>query len=495
MKVITADEMKRIETLAYSEGCSDADFMENAGQSIADATLDFIEEHVLEKKVTLLVGKGNNGGDALVAGRLLLSKGYSVTAYHPFPLEECTPLCRAQVSKYKESGGKFTSSDKWQGVLLDGLVGTGFKGKAEGLLLDTIQKANDSGLPILAIDIPSGLNGTTGEVGSLAIEADVTFFLGLPKLGFFWGDGWNHVGELVACSFGMPEKYFEKANPEAYLADDIDLLLPEIKRNRHKYEAGYVLAIAGSLGMTGAALLASTAVLRTGAGIVRLFFPKAIFNELAASPFEIIKEAWDYKPKRVLEEAKRAKAALIGPGLGRTKEVKSMLKKLLAKLPIPAVLDADALFFLSQNPSWKIPKQSLLTPHHQEMQRLLGHTPLSLQAVQHYVEKKQVTLVLKGAPTFIFDSYSKPLIITRGDPGMATAGSGDVLTGILASLISQGVSIYEATVLGVTLHGAAGEMAALKKTTYCMVASDIIHNLPYAFREVSDYFLEQLEMH
>ena len=485
LKVVTAQEMARIESLSFCEGFNEEQFMEQAGKSVAKRVDEFIQEHALEKKVSFVAGKGNNAGDGFVALSFLLDMGYSVTAWHIFPATVCSPLCQKMRERFQKKGGVIhnvsnTVSLHFEGVILEGLVGTGFKGKAEGILANAIECANHARLPILSIDIPAGLSGSTGEVGSVAIHATQTIFLEFPKFGFFQNEGWNHVGKLVAGHFGLDEKYKAKANPCSYLFDTSSLssLLPPLKRTRHKYEAGYVLAFAGSKQMPGAALLSSMGALRAGCGIVRLFHPPHMEAELSFSPYELIKESWTPKSlPRLREESKRAKAMLIGPGMGRSSSAKQMIKTLLKETKLPTVIDADALYFLAENPSWKLPKKAILTPHHGEMQRLLK----GRSDVQAYVDQSQVTLVLKGAPTFIYHPHSLPLIIGHGDPGMATAGSGDVLTGMLAAMLAQGLDAKTAACVAVALHAIAGEIAADFLTSYCMTASDILHFLPLAF--------------
>lgn len=485
LKVVSAEEMTRIENSAYQEGASEQTFVENAGKAIANAIMHFIEHHALSKTVCLLTGKGNNGADAFAAGAELIQHGFTVTAQPIFPKEALGSLCKIMCEKFFSCGGKMHQG-KWTGILIDGLVGTGFKGKAEGPLAAAITSANQSGLPILAIDIPSGLNGTTGEVKTVAIKATETIFLGLPKKGFFLKSGWDHVGTLRYASFGLAEKNIALANPSAILLkeENLSLQFPPLLRTRHKYQAGYVLAIAGSASMPGAALLASSAALKAGAGIVRLFHPPEMRAQLSGAPFELIFQSWDGKNlKPLLEETIRAKALLIGPGIGKTKHSEQMVKKIFKQISLPMVIDADALFFVAKNHSWKLPQGSILTPHHGEMHRLLGKEP-SWELCQAFAEKKNVTLVLKGAPTLIFHPHQTPLINTRGDPGMATAGSGDVLTGILAALLAQGLDPRRAAALGVYLHGAAGEAAACDLTSYCMTASDLIDYLAEAFKEL-----------
>lgn len=475
-KIVTSDEMSRIESLAYTQGHLELDFMDKAGAAIAEIVCRFAKSD----QIIILAGKGNNGGDAFTAGIHLLEKKFSVKAVHPYSMESSSPLCQTKARLFQEAGGKIHSSFSFdgQGLIIDGLVGTGFQGKAEGVLADTIIKANQSGLPILSIDIPSGLNGTTGEVRSFAIHATATIYLGLPKLGFFIGTGWDHVGDLIYADFGLPQKFIDAAKAEAYLISEEKLFLPTMKRSRHKYESGYVLGVSGSESMPGAAALSSLATLRAGAGIIRLFHDQGM--QTGTLPWEVIHEP--YSLERIEEEAKRASAIFIGPGMGRSRTVRSQLSKLFALLTHPVVIDADALHFV---PHLKIPPKSILTPHRKEMEYLLKGTPATLASCQAYAEEKNVTLVLKGGPTTIFHPRTRPLICVRGNPGMATAGSGDVLTGILAALCAQKVDLRTAAALGTTLHGIAGDIAAERTTAFGMIASDIINTLPSAFAYIA----------
>ncbi len=473
-KVVSADEMRRIESLAYRQGCRDIDFMDKAGHGIAQKVQDYCDRYGLDKHVTVLAGKGNNGGDALTAAIHLLSAGYYVEVLLAYPRDSCSALCKSKHDLYKAAGGKFTSEIKGAGLILDGLVGTGFRGNAEGPLAEAIVLANQSGLPILAVDIPSGLDATTGTIGSVAINATQTLYLGLPKIGFFIEQGWDVVGELVYVDFDLPPFFIAEAKAEAYLIDESALQMPKMRRSQHKYEAGYVIGIAGSASMGGAAALASLAALRTGAGIVRLFHSYGM--ETSSLPWEVLREPRE--KKRILEESKRAAAYFIGPGLGRTDEVRRFLKKLLPSLNHPMVLDADALFFL---PALRFPRApAILTPHRGEMKRLLQGGQVSLKNCQQYVEENEATVLLKGGPSFIFHPQRAPLIMTRGNPGMATAGTGDVLAGIVTALLAQKVEPRTAAVLGSTLHGTAGEIAAREKTPYGLIASDLISYLPEA---------------
>ena len=490
LPVVTAEEMKRLEKRAFEEGESEQKYMEKAGSGIAAVLEEFLPAPAKAGMIYLLVGKGNNGGDAFVVGEILQRKGFSVIAYHLFPLEECSLLSQKMGARFLQSGGKAiycqSSPSFEKGVIVDGLVGTGFRGAAKGILAEVIEGANNAELPIFAIDIPSGLSGNTGEVGSVAIKAHTTVFLGLPKIGFYLDQGWNHVGRLVRVDFGMPERFLEEGKPTAFLLSEekVAKALPKIERNRHKYQTGYVLAIAGSASMPGAAMMACLSALRAGAGILRLFFPQEMQQELTTAPYELIKEGWDLKDDtRIMEEAKRAKALLIGPGMGRNSETAGAVKTVLSKITLPTVLDADALFFLAQDKEMPLPEKTILTPHCGEMERILG-TASTFEHCLHYVKDRGVTLVLKGAPTVIFHPHAKPLIVARGDPGMAKAGTGDVLTGILAALLAQGLGPLQAAALGVYLHALAGEIAARAETSYGVLATDLIHFLPEAIHKI-----------
>lgn len=456
--------MACVEKKSIAAGARDDLYMEQAGRGVA-----VIADQYGYKEATLFVGKGNNGGDAFVCGIELLKKGYAVRAYRVF--DEATPLCTKYGEWFEKEGGQITRTlEPIRGVVIDGIVGTGYAGAAEGVVLEAIQAVNDYQGPVIAIDVPSGLDATTGNVGSVAIRATETVTLGMPKIGLFLSDGMNQMGTLRIVDFGLDS---EEADPTAYLVDEKALLqlVPKVKRTRHKYQAGYVIAFAGSSGMSGAALLATYAAMRTGAGIVRLFHEPGIEPELAASPYELIKAPWDRES--VLEELERASSVLIGPGLGRSAEY---IEDVVEAITVPSVIDADGLFLLKNELRMPV----VITPHKKEMERVLGDTP-TLERCQAFAEKKSVTIVLKGAPTYIFHPKKVPLIVYRGDPGMATAGSGDVLTGVIAGLLAQGLPPREAATLGVYLHGVAGEIAASEMTSYSMIASDIIEALAGAF--------------
>lgn len=464
-KVVTTEEMARVE-----KSGDHISFMKQAGAKVGMAALHYIERHQLPKKITLLVGKGNNGGDAFTAGLYLLEQDCEVIAFALY--DDVTPLNAKFRDEFKMRGGKF--SDEIEGLVIDGLLGTGFRGKLEEKLQRVIQRTNESECPIIAIDIPSGVNGSTGRVEGVAIQATETVTLGMAKIGLFIGSGWNYVGKLHIGDFGLSHEAIAEAQAVCYLPKRLEL--PVIQRVRHKYQAGYVIGYAGSTQYRGAPKMAGLAALESGAGIVRVFHA----GDIGDTPLELISMKWSAKEWK--EALKKASSVFIGSGLG---DCKKWLKTHLKEIEVPCVIDADAL-----QKGIEFPKGSVLTPHRGEAMRLFGVQAASeeelFKKAIRYCNDNSVTIVLKGAPTFIFGKGHKPVIVPRGDPGMATAGSGDVLTGMVAAMIAQGCGPYEASIIAVTLHAIAGEVAAEYKTSYCVTATDLIEYLPEAFEQFLD---------
>lgn len=502
MKVVTAQQMHHLEESAFRDGASESDFMEEAGSGVALVVHDYVELHGLDHSILLMCGKGNNAGDAYVAGIHLLHLDYDVIAYQLYPIDDCSQLCQTNYRRFLEEGGRVLHIDKAEelllpqrGLLVDGILGTGFEGSINEPYASIIQLMNRSKLPIISIDIPSGLNGTSGksQEDEKSVIATETAFLGLPKLGFFLEDGWDSVGKLRYVDFGLPQMYIEESEADLIMLtkDNVSPLLPPIKRSRHKYQAGLVVGLSGSPGMPGAALLASSAALHGGAGMIKLAYPRGMEAELASSMPELIKIPYD--PSRLeslIALMNQAAAVFIGPGIGRSSATFDLLRDLLPQLSIPCVIDADALAFLStpEGQNISLPKHTVLTPHRGEMQHLLGKSnpppPVSMDYLKQcleYAAKRSVTLVLKGGPTFILQANEPIYTCSRGDPGMATAGSGDVLTGLLAGLLAQKLPPLAAAQLGCYIHGTAGEYAAGELTSYCMTASDILYHFTEGF--------------
>ena len=493
-KVVLAKEMARIEKVAISEGESSESFMLHAGIGIAKKIMELSQS----KNVLLLAGKGNNTGDAFVCCHHLLKRGYSIRSLLMFDPSSFSKLCSKYYQEYKKEGGDSESIDLEKDIaidddtiIIDAIFGTGFQGKIDLSLSKVITKINALNNLKISIDIPSGVNGDSGVVIDAAICADHTIYLSLPKSGFFLNQGWEHVGILHRVDFGLPKKYIDIATPQFFLIDEdnVSKILPYEKRTRDKYEAGFVVAIAGSVGMEGAANLSGKAALRSGAGIVKVFIFGYDPQKSGDMTDELVKIELDLSNKEeILSICNKASSLLIGPGIGRTNEISLFLKYILPKIKRPVVLDADGLYFYANNLKTTLPNHIIMTPHRKEMERLLHKNNLSsndiIDETQMFCEEHNSVIVLKGAPTFIFMPGEKPVVVTAGDLGMATAGSGDVLTGVIAALLAQGVDIYEAALLGTHIHGMAGMAAAFDKTSYSMIASDIIEHLPYVFKNI-----------
>lgn len=489
MKIVSPKEMVQLEKLAYASGMHEEELMLSAGEGVAKALS--LEFDGIPRKVLLLCGKGNNGGDGYVAGIHLLKQGWEVQALHVGNVEDASPLCRKYHHQFLAEGGSLIAQlSQGSDLIIDALFGTGFHGKAKETFARVIADANRLKAPIFSIDIPSGLDAESGVVQGEAICAAATLFLQLPKQGFFLGKGWNHVGKLIPIDLGISQDILSKSSSfmEMKTADSISL--PPIVRDRHKYQAGYVVGWAGSVDMPGAAILASLAVLRSGAGIMKLLHPPGMEMALASAPYEIIRMA-EGEIEQDLSLLNKATAVFLGPGLGRHVETGDRLREILPKITTRCVIDADALYFLSEK-MCALPPESVLTPHHEEMARLLNiKTPefvdLSfLQQTKQFCSEHSCHLVLKGGPTFIFSNTGKIFVSTTGDPGMATAGAGDVLTGVMAGLASQKIAFEEAIKIAVYLHGLAGEVAARKMSSFSMIATDIIDALPMVFVRLFD---------
>lgn len=419
MKVIDPKTMLHIESLAYQDGASEETFMEEAGRGIAGMIDAFTTKHALKKNVLLVCGKGNNGGDTYVAGIHLISKGYNVSAYQTVPPETCSPLCQKNHKRFLTVNGNIipwtdprTLHFPDAGLIVDGIFGTGFHGRVEEPYASFIDSINASGLPIISVDIPSGLNGTTGDVEDTAVKSTATAFLGLPKTGFFLKQGWNHVGRLFYVDFSLANTYIDQVESDISLITDVMAAawMPHVERNRHKYQAGHVVGLAGSPNFPGAALLSSFAALRSGAGIVHLLYPDGMQAELANAPFELIKIPYQNDHiETILDLMKKALAVFVGPGLGREPATRQLLKTLLPQINKPCVIDADALTIIAEE-KIPLPANTVLTPHMGEMHRLFSDTshPILnldyLNRCQAFAEKNNATLVLKRGAFVYFPS-------------------------------------------------------------------------------------------
>jgi ADP-dependent NAD(P)H-hydrate dehydratase / NAD(P)H-hydrate epimerase len=491
--IISSKQMRRIEEQAFSSGASAEKFME----TVASELLELMQDE-LPHRIGVYVGKGNNGGDGALLANLLYERGFEVDVIALFPISECSELLQKHLKTF-EKKKKILSFETSKTLpfsyelVIDALLGTGFSGELKGAFREAIDELNRFEGPVWSIDIPSGLRIDTADVSSQGqkyppyVIAERTYFLGAPKRCFFEGKNFAALGRLIRVNFGL--KVDEPSPFRLIEPTDIQRLLPSINRLRHKFDAGSILGVLSNPKMSGAMALCSLAAFRSGAGFVKLAIrEEASPHELAAMaviPPEVVRCFYHPQPNQglrdVLQELGSIKACVIGPGYAQDRSAERFLKLFLKEVNLPIVIDGGALgAFVKKRV--KYPKVAVLTPHLGELKRLLPISQFpseeAFELCQRFVEEKRVTLVVKGAPTFIFHPEEPVLVSPFGSPAMATAGSGDVLSGVIAAQLSAGLGPREAAVTGAALHGLAGEFASEQLSPYSLIASDIVEQLP-----------------
>ncbi len=387
-------------------------------------------------------------------------------------------------------------------IVVDAILGTGLTEAVRGIYKHVIESLNKSGKPIIAVDIPSGLSADTGMVLGSSIQADVTVTFAIPKLGVILYPAAEAVGELEIVDIGMPKTLIERSAIHVHVLDTASMQRSFHKRppNTHKGTYGHVLVIAGSPGKAGAALMAGRAALRTGAGLVTLAVPENLRVPLEIPTLEVMTAALPETGQGtisidayddILALAQEKRVVALGPGLSTHPSTVELVFRLIQTLEIPLVIDADGLNAVAQRPDVLLEAKApvILTPHPGEMARLLPHPPIQndrLQAARQMVQRYHCFLALKGARTILAAPDGKIFINPTGNPGMATAGAGDVLTGVIAGLIAQNIIPVEAMKAGVFLHGLAGDLMAREKGEYGLVAGDILEAIPYAMKQIQE---------
>ncbi len=504
MKVVTAEEMGLIDRRTIEEyGISSLTLMERAGRAVAQR----IRENFKKGKILIIAGPGNNGGDGMVAARYLRKAGFKVKVYLLFEEERLSPEAKVQLERLRKARIPFTitrdiSKEEFRdSIIMDALFGTGLKRDIAGELAELIEKINSSGAPVVAVDIPSGISSDDGSVMGKAVRAGLTVTFGLPKRGHLLFPGAEHTGRLYVEDIGFPEELLisDSIKVELLKREFLRSLIPERKRYSHKGTYGHVLLVAGSRGKTGACFMAARASLRSGAGLVTIGVPETL---LPVFQSRVTDEMCLGLPDRgdgsLRKDAlthiidfveKKSMVIAIGPGIGVTEDTKEIVKGVVQKVKIPLVLDADAINCLKDMPEVLRGKGNcVLTPHPGEFSRL---TAIPVEEIEkkridlacEFSSQYGVTIVLKGVPTVIgYEGYA--YINPTGNPGMAKAGSGDVLTGIISGLLAQGLSGLKAGLLGVYIHGLAGDIGAKDRGLWSLLASDIIEYIPSAFKEL-----------
>lgn len=534
MKVATSQEMREIDRITIEDyGIPSLVLMERAGLAIALKVRELLSQksEVKGRKILVLCGGGNNGGDGLVAARNLHNRGFDVKV---FLAVEPKKLSSDALVQYKIAG-KFglsamplnellthhSSLITHHCLIIDAVFGTGLSRPVQGKIARIFEFINSSDVPVVSVDIPSGISANTGEVMGTAVNADYTVTFGLPKRGHFLHPGAEYSGRLFVEDIGFPAELIASNKIKVSLIDNQTVSrLPRRQAYSHKGDYGHVLVIAGSKGKTGAALMTANACLRSGAGLITMAVPESLIDVFQSRVTEEMTLPLPDDGSGMISSkaidvilnfaAQKVDVIAIGPGIGVSADTEKVISELIQKSAVPLVIDADGInsiaFSVERTASSEILRKAkapiILTPHLGEMARLLKQnsevrSQKAEEELQRKIEKDRIDtvisfsketgafLVLKGVPTIVADPDGNAFINTTGNPGMATAGSGDVLTGIISSFLGQGLNPVDASISGVYLHGLAGDIAADYKGEHSLIASDIINFLPDALWQMT----------
>jgi ADP-dependent NAD(P)H-hydrate dehydratase / NAD(P)H-hydrate epimerase len=515
MRILNADQMREADRRTIEEiGIPSLVLMENAGRQVV-AVMEAAFEDLAERRVAVLCGRGNNGGDGFVVARTLRQRGVDVSVFLVGRLADVRGDARTNLEVLGRLGlpvVEIAGEQEWElhasevvghDVIVDALFGTGLKSPLAGLIETIVDDVNGAPVPVVAIDLPSGLSADTHEIIGPAIQAALTVTLGAPKIPLVLPPARELVGDLAVADIGIPEEVIEAVNgPNVRLltADDLRALLPARSRDAHKGTFGHVLVVAGSRGKTGAAHLAASGALRSGAGLVTVATPGSCQPIVASLGAEYMTEglaetADGTLSAFALDDVLRLTGDVIaaGPGLGSTDAVGAFVTGLLERSTAPLVLDADAINAFAGEPGRLVARENqvvVVTPHPGEMARLLGIPTGDVQA--HRLETAltlatthRLFVVLKGHRTIIATPDGHAFVNTTGNPGMATGGTGDVLTGMIAAWLAQLADPATACCLAVHLHGAAGDLAADDEGEVSMTAGDLVQHIGDAVLELS----------
>lgn len=485
MKVCTPEQMQSIDRTASEKfNIPSIVLMENAA-SVCVEKISHFDSYVV------ICGKGNNGGDGLAIARRLVIMGKKVKIYLALG-ENFSGDALVNYNILKSMGVKmlsdfstFACDIKCADCVVDAIFGTGFSGEVKPPVSDIIECINKNSKFTLCVDVPSGIDSETGEVSTLAVKASKTVTFAAYKKGMLLFPAADFTGEVEVGDISIPREALSNikinTTDEEYAAS----LMPKRHANSHKGDYGKILVIGGQSGMKGAVALACLSALRMGAGLVTACVPEEIANLYENMPEEVMTKAFDFEKDadKIADMVNDYDAVLFGNGIGRSGYVLPLLEKVLEKIKIPIVVDADGLFALSQKPEIIFGKNAVLTPHSMEMARLLG---TRIECVEKgrfsvsydFAKKYNVTLVLKGNHSIISAPDGRQNVNMTGNSGMATAGSGDVLAGMVAALLTKKAS-FDAATLAVHLHGRAGDYAKAQLSEASVIASDIINSLPH----------------
>jgi ADP-dependent NAD(P)H-hydrate dehydratase / NAD(P)H-hydrate epimerase len=516
MQVLTGASMREADRRTIEEiGIASPVLMESAGRAVARVMEERIEE-LEDLSIAVVCGKGNNGGDGLVVLRTLLLMGYDATAFVLAPFDSLSADAAINLRAARELGLPVESVPTEQSwldalsriatadVVVDAILGTGLSAALHGLYRKAIVDLNGLDSYRVALDVPSGLSSDSGVVPGEAFEADLTVALAAPKVCHFIPPACDHCGDVEVVEIGIPPRFLVGPEPRIETLDpeELALLLTPRSPRSHKGTYGHLLVVAGSVGKTGAAIMAAEAALRSGVGLVTVASAKSAIPMMAPRLPEAMwvplpetdSGAIAHEARPRLEELLRERSALaIGPGLGLHEETVRLVQEVVSGLSIPAVVDADAVNALATSGERTPPGGRIcLTPHPGEAGRLLGQSAAEVErdrvrSARKLAAERGTHVVLKGYRTLVSDLAGNLKVNLTGNPGMATGGTGDVLTGILGGLLAQGIAIEDALGLGVYLHGYAGDLAAADLGETSLIATDVIEKLPRAFRDLEAF--------
>lgn len=512
MKLITGQEMVKIDRRTIEEvGIDGLILMEKAGQGVADKATAIVNDK--KSNILILCGRGNNGGDGLVAARILSQQDYNVQVII-FGRRELSKDAQVNHDILANLGLEIIYLNEvdslWDrmrnfnySLIIDCLLGTGIKGSVSPLMEQVINCINSQQAPVLSVDIPTGVNACTGEIMGTAVEANYTVTFVLAKLGLMVYPGCIYSGEVQICDIGIPRYIIEESDIQAAGVNNTwaNKHYPYRGKEAYKGSVGRILIVGGSIGMSGAPVLAAYGAFRSGAGVITLGIPASLNSIFEVKATEAMTMPLEDNQRGLLsrkalepllKKAEKMDFVVLGPGLGQGEDINYLVEGLIKECNTPLLLDADGINALSDPALLKDrPQKTILTPHYGEMGRLLKSdrqkvVAAPLTVARAFAQQWGVSLILKGPNTITALPDGFIFVNQSGNAGMATAGAGDVLSGVIAGLSGQMLSFFEAAVLGVYLHGLAGDKAVADKGIYGITAQDLIDYLPQAWQAIQE---------
>lgn len=504
MKLATAKQMQTMDNTAINErNIPSTHLMENAAGHVARAALDLMKK---DGAAAIFCGSGNNGGDGVAAAVYLRKRQRTVRVFLVSGRERLSPDLREMERRLVEIGGELETFNPQSeeiltycqnaAVIIDAIFGTGLNTDLRGKPLAAVQIINRMNVPVISADIPSGIEADTGRELRASIKAAKTITFSLPKAGLFVGRGGGSAGQVEVADIGIPQDLVQGLETQCYVTARDNISLPPRDHNIHKGDCGKLLIIGGSVGYTGAVSLAAQAALRGGAGLVSVGVPEPIYaitaiKQTEAMPFPLPAEQGKISMTAfpaLLERLSEVDACLIGPGLGRSPELTTLVTELILASKVPVILDADGINAISGNihvlDEAKAPL--ILTPHDMEFKRLGGDVDSGdrLESARAFALAHHCTLVRKGPGTISAFPEGTVCVNTTGNPGMATGGSGDVLAGLLTAFVGQKLSLAKAVYTAVWAHGRAGDLCAERLGEYAMLPGDLLDTLPEVLKSI-----------